>query len=111
MKIKLTYTQILDTIDTFGQQFNRDIQEQIIQLRKRQEDIDNIINNDIEFPWDSYNDLITEWDTITSLLYTIVTTHCTINQLQTVTGRETLRIVLRSIDTQNIISRWKIFKQ
>ena len=110
MKIKLTHTQILEIIDTFGHQFNKDILDRIRQLRKRQEDIDNIINNDIEFLWDSYNDLITEWDTTTSLLYTIVTTHCTINQLQTVTRKETLRIVLRSLDTRNKISRWEIFE-
>jgi hypothetical protein len=84
MEIKLTYTQIRRTIDTFGSQFNKNIKDQIKQLRKRQNEIDNLVNtnDELKFPFNNYNDLITEWDAAETSLHKIVITCCTTNQLQ-----------------------------
>jgi hypothetical protein len=91
MRIKLTHTQVLGTIDTFSSQFSRDIQDEIKQLRDRQKEIDNIVNteDELKFPFDSYNDLITEWDTAAELLHNIVIIHCTTDQLQEITAKST----------------------
>lgn len=88
MKIRLTHTEVLEAINTFNYQFGRNIRDQVKQLQDRQRDIDNTVNTDDElrFPFDSYNDLITEWDTAAGLLHNIVITHCTSEQLQEITS-------------------------